>query len=80
LKIIQNENDKKGIEILARKLEGIFTNLGVEEIAVKRGDNFDPYVCTCISSSEDGKNTIKEVYQKGYKFAGRVIRTATVTV
>jgi molecular chaperone GrpE len=67
-----------GLEVLGRKFGAIIENLGVETIPVKAGDKFDPYIHSSISAGEGTK--IQEVYQKGYRFAGRVIRPATVRI
>ena len=75
---IQSEADKRGIEILIRKFGALLEGLGLEEIAVNVGDPFDPYIHSSIGASEDGKNIVSAVYQKGYKFAGRILRPATV--
>jgi len=80
IKVVKNPDDKKGIEILARKFDEILKGLGLEEIAVKVGDTFDPYIHACISACEDGTNKIALVYQKGYKFAGRIVRPALVSL
>ena len=80
IKSVQNPDDKKGLEILTRKFDEILQGLGLEEIPVKVGDIFDPYIHACITSPSDNNNKILEVWQKGYKFAGRVIRPATVRI
>ena len=81
LKTIKSEADRQGIEILSRKFDTILTGLGLEEIPVKAGDNFDPFIHQSISQAQEGgKNKILEVYNKGYKFAGKVIRPATVRI
>jgi len=80
LKIIKDENDRKGIEVLLRKFEAILVNFGLEEIPVKKGDNFDPYIHSAVAQGETDKNKVLEVLQKGYKFAGRIIRPAMVRI
>lgn len=80
IKTVKDENDRKGIEILTSKFEAILTNLGLEEIPVKTGDKFDPYIHTCVTVSEKTDNKIQKVWQKGYRFAGRIIRPTTVSI
>lgn len=80
-KTIKSEADRKGIEILSRKFESLLTQMGLEEIKVSVGDTFDPFIHQSITQAESGsKNKIVEVYNKGYKFAGKVIRPATVRI
>ena len=71
---------QEGLEILMRKFDDTLQRLGVEEIPVKPGDAFDPYIHSCVSAAADSNNKVLEVWQKGYKFAGRVIRPATVKI
>jgi molecular chaperone GrpE len=81
IKSVQTETDRKGIEILTRKFENVLGDLGIEEIAVKKGDKFDPHIHHAINEgAEDGQQKVVEVYQKGYKFAGRTIRAALVKI
>jgi len=81
LKTVKADADRKGIEILARKFDGILKGLGLEEIPVKAGDQFDPFIHQSINQASEGaKNKIVEVYTKGYKFAGKTIRPATVRI
>jgi len=76
----RDESVKQGLNMLIRKFESIIADLGVEEIAVSVGDTFDPYIHECVNNSEVQSNTVSEVYQKGYKFAGRIIRPAMVKI
>ena len=83
LKVIQGDENRKGIEILMRKFDDIMKSFGVAEIAASPGDKFDPYVHNSIAVEKaPGKpsGTILEVWQKGYKLDNRVIRAATVKV
>jgi len=77
---VKNPDDKKGIEMLAKKFDATLAGLGLEEIAVKKGDKFDPHIHSSINQSETGDPSVTEVLQKGYKFAGRVIRPAMVKI
>ena len=80
LKTMKDPTAHEGIHILQRKFEGILKSIGVEEIPAAKGDPFDPYVHQCVMASENTENKITEVWQKGYKFAGRVIRPVTVKI
>ena len=63
-------------------LEQAVTKLGVERYA-DAGEPFDPTIheaLTAVPSAEATEPTVLEVYQPGYRFAGRVIRPARVIV
>lgn len=90
----QKENPwVKGIMYIQKQLEDVLTENGVDEIAVKEGDNFDPIFheaiedkhcdncgdCGCEKKPEY-KNKIKKVLTKGYKIGEKVIRPARVVV
>jgi len=77
---VQNPSDRQGIEILQRKFESMLVGFGLEEIPVKVGDAFDPRIHYCACASETTKNTVLEVWQKGFKYAGQVVRPATVKI
>ena len=80
-KSVNDPNDAAvlaGLEVLGRKFTALIEGLGVEIIPVKKGDQFDPYIHSSITEGTGTK--IVEVYQKGYKFAGRIIRPATVQI
>jgi len=63
-------------------LEQAVTKLGVERYA-DPGEPFDPTIheaLTAVASPEATEPTVLEVYQPGYRFAGRIIRPARVIV
>jgi molecular chaperone GrpE len=68
-----------GIEMLNKEFSRMLKEEGVEEIQCEK---FDPTICEALeqieSEAEDGK--ILEVYQKGYKINGNLMRTAKVKV
>ncbi len=80
-----------GIMYIQKQLETVLAENGVEEIAPKVGDNFDPVFheaiadkacecdhCDCEKEKEKFKNKIKKVMMKGYKIGDKVIRAARV--
>ena len=77
-----------GIMHIQKQLENILNENGVEEVAVKVGDNFDPAMHEAIEDKEcmhcEGekkfKNKIKTIIMKGYKMGERVVRPARVVV
>jgi molecular chaperone GrpE len=68
-----------GLEMISKEFSKMLKDEGVEEIVCEK---FDPNICEALDSvegeQEDGK--ILEVYQKGYKMNGRLIRAAKVKV
>lgn len=76
-------NFYKGIEMIARQLEGTFTELGATPIEIEPGTTFDPNLHHAVAHTEDenfGENQVAEVLQKGYIHKERVIRPAMVKV
>jgi molecular chaperone GrpE len=68
-----------GLDMISKEFAKMLKEEGVEEIQCEK---FDPNICEALdyveSDEEDGK--ILEVYQKGYKMNGKLIRTAKVKV
>jgi molecular chaperone GrpE len=68
-----------GLDMINKEFSKMLKEEGVEEIFCEK---FDPNVCEALdiveSEEEDGK--VLEVYQKGYKMNGKLIRTAKVKV
>lgn len=75
------EDFKKGIEMTMKQFETAFEKLGIEELP-SEGD-FDPNYHNAIMHVEDnnyGKNQVVEVFQKGFKREGKVLRFSMVKV
>lgn len=73
---------KKGIDMTVRQLEELLTALGLEAIDAK-GATFDPEIHHAVMREDaDGvePDTVTEIFQKGYKLGGRVLRPAMVKV
>ena len=71
---------KEGLVMIAKSVESVFAKLGVEEVG-KVGDKFDPNLHNAVMHIDDdsyGEGEIIEVFQKGYKKGGRIIRFAMV--
>jgi len=82
MKLVKGEG-REGIEMLGRKFEGILVGFGVTEISANVGDKFDPYMHNSVAVGKCTKQpsgTILEVWQKGYKLDGRVLRPTSVRV
>ncbi len=73
---------KKGVEMTMTELVKILTGLGVE-IYGEKGDTFDPQLHNAVMHTEDpnlDEGTISQVFQKGFKLGGKVVRFAMVQV
>lgn len=78
----QDEEYKKGIELVLKQLKDVLSSKGVEEIKTI-GETFDPELHEAVSSIQDanlGEKEIAEEYRKGYKIGSRVVRHSMVVV
>jgi molecular chaperone GrpE len=82
IKIDKNVNSVLvGLEMISKEFTRMLKDEGVEEIQCTY---FDPNTCEaldyadCTEQDEEGK--ILQVYQKGYKINGKLIRTAKVKI
>ena len=75
------EDMKKGVEMTLKGFKSALEKLGVEEIETEEG--FDPNIHQAVMHIEDenfGKNSVAEVFMKGYKRGNKVIRHSVVKV
>jgi len=82
VKLVKDEN-REGLEMLQRKFESILANFGVTEISAAIGDKFDPYIHNSVAVGKTERHpsgTILEVWQKGYRLDGKVVRATSVKV
>lgn len=71
-----------GVDAVRAKLLGVFDHEGVEPIDPK-GEAFDPNIHQAVGRVEDAEQfdeTVNDVYQKGYRMGGKILRPAMVTV
>ena len=71
-----------GVSAVYSKLMGVFVHEGVEAID-PAGDAFDPNIHQAVGRVNDPDQydeTVNDVYQKGYRMGGKVLRPAMVTV
>lgn len=76
------ENFLEGAELIKKQLVTVFEKYGVEEFDPK-GQPFDPSSMEALhlkETDEVDSNTVSEVYQKGYKISGRLLRAARVAI
>ena len=67
---------------MSRGLGDVYKRQGVEPIDPK-GEAFDPLEHQAVGRVEDASQydeTVNDVYQKGYRMADRILRSAMVTV
>ena len=79
---IEHADDETGLDIVHKELLRVLADEGLEEIQAQ-GGSFDYHVHEAIASHEDPEvdhEIVSEVYQKGYRLKGRVIRPAKVVV
>ena len=78
----QDEEYKKGVELVLKQFKDILKAKGVEEIPAV-GEMFDPSLHEAVSSIQDPEKKAQEIvqeYRKGYKIGTKVIRHSMVVV
>lgn len=73
----------EGVNMILRNLKYMLSEEGVEEIEAGEGVKFNPYEHQAMmteNKEELKDNDIVQVFQKGYKLKGKIIRPAMVTV
>lgn len=78
----QDDEYKKGIELVLKQFQEVLASKGVEEIKAV-GETFNPEFHEAVSSIQDenlGEKEIAQEYRKGYKIGSRVIRHSMVVV
>lgn len=78
----QDEEYKKGIELILKQVKDILKAKGVEEIPTV-GETFDPALHEAVSSIQDPEKNAQEIvqeYRKGYKIGNKVVRHSMVVV
>ncbi len=78
----EDEEYKKGVELVLKQFKDVLQAKGVEEIKTV-GETFDPELHEAVSSIQDenlGEKEIAEEYRKGYKIGSKVIRHSMVVV
>lgn len=73
----------EGVNMILRNLKYMLSEEGIEEIEADKGVQFNPYEHQAMMTEEKDdldNDVIVQVFQKGYKLKGKVIRPAMVTV
>lgn len=83
LKMINDEQVAGGVKMIGNEITKLLASYGVTEIEAE-GKEFDPKLHEAVmqmpAETEEQKDTVKEVFQKGYKMGDKVIRPARVIV
>ena len=70
-----------GVENILDGIEDIFEEIGVKEIEVEKGDDFDPNVHEAITTVKEGKDgKIFDVLQPGFEMNNEIVRPVRVIV
>ena len=78
----QDEEYRKGVELVLKQFKDILKAKGVEEIPAV-GETFDPSLHEAVSSIQDPDKNAQEIvqeYRKGYKIGSKIIRHSMVVV
>jgi molecular chaperone GrpE len=74
----------EGIDLVERKFARALEDANVEVVQPEPGDPFDPEGMEAVMrvpcASEEGDDTIDQVFQKGYRFRNHLVRPARVSV
>lgn len=73
----------KGLSLVAEQFHAVMSKYGVQELAPKPGDDFDPTLHQAImqqESAEHAEGKVTMLLQKGYTIKERVVRAAQVAV
>ena len=83
LNMIDDEKVAGGVKMIGDEITKLLGSYGVVEIEAE-GKEFDPKLHEAImqmpAETEEQKDTVKQVFQKGYKMGDKVIRPAGVIV
>ncbi|KAF2332454.1 nucleotide exchange factor GrpE [Flavobacterium daemonense] len=79
-----DENLKKGVELIHEKLKSTLVSKGLEQVDVKTGDAFNADFAEAITQipapSDKLKGKIVDVIEKGYKLGDKIIRFPKVVI
>ncbi|MBO9584215.1 MAG: nucleotide exchange factor GrpE [Flavobacterium sp.] len=80
----EDENLKKGVELIHEKFKSTLVSKGLEQVEIQAGDAFNADVAEAITQipapSDKLKGKIVDVIEKGYKLGDKIIRYPKVVV
>jgi molecular chaperone GrpE len=71
---------REGVEMILDELEGVLRDEGVERVDTEEFDPERHQAMMRVESEDHEEGEVVEVYEPGYRMAGRVVRPAKVTV
>ncbi len=78
-----DEKTTEGLKAVKKKYDDTLASIEIEEIDPV-GETFDPHVAEAVMQvdAQEGEksDTVKQVFEKGYKFKDKIIRYAKVSV
>ncbi|ABQ08050.1 MULTISPECIES: nucleotide exchange factor GrpE [Flavobacterium] len=79
-----DENLKKGVELIHEKLKSTLVSKGLEQVEIQAGDAFNADIAEAITQipapSDKLKGKVVDVIEKGYKLGEKIIRYPKVVV
>lgn len=73
-----DENLKKGVELIHEKLKSTLVSKGLEQVEIQAGDAFNADIAEAITQipapSDKLKGKVVDVIEKGYKLGDKIIR------
>ncbi|WP_281232204.1 nucleotide exchange factor GrpE [Flavobacterium gelatinilyticum] len=79
-----DENLKKGVELIHEKLKSTLVSKGLEQVEIQAGDAFNADIAEAITQipapSDKLKGKVVDVIEKGYKLGDKIIRYPKVVV
>ncbi|WP_073417019.1 nucleotide exchange factor GrpE [Flavobacterium defluvii] len=79
-----DENLKKGVELIHEKLKSTLISKGLEQVEIQAGDAFNADIAEAITQipapSDKLKGKVVDVIEKGYKLGDKIIRYPKVVV
>ncbi|AOC95616.1 Protein GrpE [Flavobacterium anhuiense] len=80
----EDENLKKGVELIHEKLKSTLVSKGLEQVEIQAGDAFNADIAEAITQipapSDKLKGKVVDVIEKGYKLGDKIIRYPKVVV
>lgn len=76
-KAVEHLQDK-GVQMVIDRFHAVLAEQGLEEIHIKKGDQFDESTMEVVETVAGDENKVIEVRRKGFRLNGTVIRYAQV--
>lgn len=80
LEMAQKHLQDEGLSLALKQVKDGLSQVGLEEIVVKKGDSFNPELMECVDVVEGENDKVVDELRNGYKLHGRILRAAQVRV